>query len=358
MREYPRPFSSNGLPEGPPALGSEGTLRTSGLEHPQVVPFEQQLLVALTQFLVGRQVILALNLQRLHALLAHLQRLFDGPQCSANRSGGSFGAVGDQGTILSKPEGLQSLVSVVVAGVARDYGHCTGIASERALQQRCQLALVVRHVRVLLHESTNALAQHQQRAVDAYCFVQRLTLGLGFFHALAPGQIHQMQLRPDHAVLGHDTLCEGHDEHGVCAGGPVVDSGGCVLLAELTRLENLHDISHARHPRLHGPRQLPCVSADFHFSIAPDQVRGDVLIDLHVLHGQCAPDAVRVQTGHALEDLCACPHNDPTICEWLPQGHFLSGLRQRSLWAKGRVRLATARLSVAQQAPVHAVQQR
>ena len=104
MREYPRPFSSNGLPEGPPALGSEGTLRTSGLEHPQVVPFEQQLLVALTQFLVGRQVILALNLQRLHALLAHLQRLFDGPQCSANRSGGSFGAVGDQGTILSKPE--------------------------------------------------------------------------------------------------------------------------------------------------------------------------------------------------------------------------------------------------------------
>jgi hypothetical protein len=141
---------------------------------------------------------------------------------------------------------------------------------------------------LLLHQRAHHLPEDHEAPVDADGLDEPPARGLGFFHALRPGQVDEVQLRP-HGVVPAGLLDLQHEGR-VGARRALVHGRGRVPLPRFPDAKQLeHGAQAVGRSGRRAREQAGAVAAGepHHDRVAGEQVGDLLVVDLHVPAGRC-----------------------------------------------------------------------
>mmetsp|Transcript_14090 Transcript_14090/g.24942 ORF Transcript_14090/g.24942 Transcript_14090/m.24942 type:complete len:440 (-) Transcript_14090:272-1591(-) len=272
------------------------------------------------------------------------------------------------GALLPEAERLDGLHGVPrLHGRGDHHGGAAGPAAQRHLQQLGQHGVLVGHVLGAFQEGGDALLQRQEPEVDLHRLLQPRLVpqGLRLLDLLGPAQVRQAELGGQDQAVARRPALQREDQERVRARAPLVHGGGRVALVGLPAGQQplqvprpIHGVSGVALDDRAGGHPLP----DLHHLALAQQVRDHVPVHLHVGDGEARVLPARPQVGHGTHHLHGGPGHDARVP---PRAHQPRAPHRQALGELGPlgggraehgVRLARARLPVAEQAHVEAVQ--
>mmetsp|Transcript_23090 Transcript_23090/g.52077 ORF Transcript_23090/g.52077 Transcript_23090/m.52077 type:complete len:323 (-) Transcript_23090:727-1695(-) len=167
-----------------------------------------------------------------------------------HRGCGGSGRVFDLPAPFTEAQGVECFVGVGSVGRGGDEDGGARVAPEGGLEEHRQLGLVVRHVRLALHQRVDHLAQRHEGRVDLDGLAQAPALRLGALHLLGAAQVDQVD--PAALDLPLVPLHQLAHEHRVGPRRPLVHRRGRLVLVRLPRRQGAQHLRSARHPQVGG----------------------------------------------------------------------------------------------------------